>query len=100
MVGIDEVQFFDADIIAVCEKLAGEGRRVIVAGLDQDFRGEPFETTARLMALSEFVTKNLAICMLCGNPANRSQRLSGGRKVVEVGAADKYEARCRRCFKR
>ncbi|MDO8757481.1 MAG: thymidine kinase, partial [Elusimicrobiota bacterium] len=100
VVGIDEVQFFDADIIAVCEKLAGEGRRVIVAGLDQDFRGEPFETTARLMALSEFVTKNLAICMLCGNPANRSQRLSGGRKVVEVGASDKYEARCRRCFKR
>ena len=100
VVGIDEVQFFDADIIAVCEKLAGEGRRVIVAGLDQDFRGEPFETTARLMALSEFVTKNLAICMLCGNPANRSQRLSGGKKVVEVGASDKYEARCRRCFKR
>jgi len=100
VVGIDEVQFFDADIVAVCEKLAGEGRRVIVAGLDQDFRGEPFENTARLMALSEFVTKNLAICMLCGNPANRSQRLSGGRKVVEVGASDKYEARCRRCFKR
>ncbi len=100
VVGIDEVQFFDADIIAVCEKLAGEGRRVIVAGLDQDFRGVPFENTARLMALSEFVTKNLAICMLCGNPANRSQRLSGGRKVVEVGASDKYEARCRRCFKR
>ncbi|MCR4296363.1 MAG: thymidine kinase [Elusimicrobia bacterium] len=100
VVGIDEVQFFDADIVGVCEKLAGEGRRVIVAGLDQDFRGEPFETTARLMALSEFVTKNLAICMLCGNPANRSQRLSGGRKVVEVGASDKYEARCRRCFKR
>ena len=100
VVGIDEVQFFDADIVSVCEALADEGRRVIVAGLDQDFRGEPFDTTARLMALSEFVTKNLAICMLCGNPANRSQRLSGGRKVVEVGASDKYEARCRRCFKR
>jgi len=100
VVGIDEVQFFDADIIAVCEKLADEGRRVIVAGLDQDFRGEPFEVTARLMALSEFVTKNLAICMLCGNPANRSQRLSASKKVLEVGAADKYEARCRRCFKR
>ena len=100
VVGIDEVQFFDEGIISVCERLADEGRRVIVAGLDQDFRGEPFEVTARLMALSEFVTKNLAICMLCGNPANRSQRLSGGKKVVEVGAADKYEARCRRCFKR
>lgn len=100
VVGIDEVQFFDAEIIAVCEKLADEGRRVIVAGLDQDFRGEPFENTARLMALSEFVTKNLAICVLCGNSANRSQRLTPGRKVVDVGAGDKYEARCRRCFKR
>jgi thymidine kinase len=100
VVGIDEVQFFDEGIVEVCEKLADEGRRVIVAGLDQDFRAKPFEVTARLMALSEFVTKNLAICMLCGNPANRSQRLSGGKKVVEVGAADKYEARCRRCFKR
>jgi thymidine kinase len=100
VVGIDEVQFFDPEIIAVCEKLADEGRRVIVAGLDQDFRGEPFENTARLMALSEFVTKNLAICVVCGNSANRSQRLTAGRKVVEVGATDKYEARCRRCFKR
>ena len=100
VVGIDEVQFFDEGIISVCERLADEGRRGIGAGLDQDLRGEPFEGTARLMALSEFVTKNLAICMLCGNPANRSQRLSGGKKVVEVGAADKYEARCRRCFKR
>ncbi len=100
VVGIDEVQFFDDAITGVCERLADEGRRVIVAGLDQNFRGEPFETTARLMSLSEFVTKNLAICMLCGNPANRSQRLTAGRKLVDVGAADKYEARCRRCFKR
>ena len=100
VVGIDEVQFFDEHIVSVCEKLADEGRRVIVAGLDQDFRGEPFPVTSRMMAVAEFVTKNLAICMVCGNPANRSQRLSGGKKVVEVGASDKYEARCRRCFKR
>ena len=71
-----------------------------MAGLDQDFRGVPFPVTCRLMGVAEFVTKNLAICTLCGNPANRSQRLTGGRKVVVVGAADKYEARCRRCFKR
>jgi|CXWL01.1.fsa_nt_gi thymidine kinase len=100
VVGIDEVQFFDDEIVDVCEALADQGRRVIVAGLDQDFRGAPFAVTCRLMGVSEFVTKNLAICTLCGNPANRSQRLSGGKKVVEVGAADKYEARCRRCFKR
>jgi thymidine kinase len=100
VVGIDEVQFFDEDIVDVCEALADRGRRVIVAGLDQDFRGAPFPVTSRLMGIAEFVTKNLAICMVCGNPANRSQRLSSGKKVIEVGAADKYEARCRRCFKR
>lgn len=100
VVGVDEVQFFDDEIVAVCEQLADQGRRVIVAGLDQDFRGVPFPVTSLLMGVSEFVTKNLAICMVCGNPANRSQRLGGGRKVVDVGAADKYEARCRRCFKR
>jgi thymidine kinase len=100
VVGVDEVQFFDEDIVDVCEKLAGQGRRVIVAGLDQDFRGVPFPVTCRLMGVAEFVTKNLAICTVCGNPANRSQRLSSGKKVIDVGAADKYEARCRRCFRR
>lgn len=100
VIGIDEVQFFDEEIVAVCEKLAGQGRRVIVAGLDQDFRGEPFAVTCRLMGVAEFVTKNLAICTVCGNPANRSQRLSQGKKVIDVGAADKYEARCRRCFEK
>ena len=100
VVGIDEVQFFDDEIVEVCEALADQGRRVIVAGLDQDFRGAPFPVTCRLMGVAEFVTKNLAICTLCGNPANRSQRLSSGKKVIDVGAADKYEARCRRCFKR
>lgn len=100
VVGIDEVQFFDAEIVDVCEQLADQGRRVVVAGLDQDYRGVPFDVTARLMGLAEFVTKQLAICAVCGNPANRSQRLSPSKKVIEVGTADKYEARCRRCFKR
>lgn len=100
VVGIDEVQFFDEGIIRVCETLADQGRRVIVAGLDQDFRGEPFLVTAHLMGLSEFVTKNLAICSVCGNFANRTQRTSVSKKLIEVGALDKYEARCRKCFKR
>ena len=98
VVGIDEVQFFDEDIVEVCEELAGQGRRVVVAGLDQDYRGVPFPVTCRLMGVAEFVTKNLAICSVCGNPANRSQRLTHTRKRISVGAADKYEARCRRCF--
>ena len=100
VVGIDEVQFFDEGIIQVCEELADSGRRVIVAGLDQDYRGVPFPVTCHIMAIAEFVTKNLAICSVCGNPANRSQRLSVSKKLIEVGTADKYEARCRRCFKR
>lgn len=100
VVGIDEVHFFDPGVIEVCETLADSGRRVIVAGLDQDYRGQPFEITARLMAIAEFVTKNLAICVVCGNPANRSQRLTHTKKRISVGAADKYEARCRRCFKK
>lgn len=100
VVGIDEVQFFDDEIVSVCETLADQGRRVIVAGLDQDYRGVPFQATARLMSVAEFVTKNLAICAVCGGPANRSQRLSVSKRVIEVGATDKYEARCRRCFVR
>jgi len=100
VVGIDEIHFFGPAIVEVCEELADRGIRVIAAGLDQDYRGEPFEATARLMAVAEFVTKNLAICMVCGNPANRSQRLSHTRKRISVGAAEKYEARCRRCFER
>ena len=98
VVGVDEVQFFDEGIVEVCQRLADEGRRVIVAGLDQDYRGEPFAVTARVMAVAEFVTKNLAICSVCGSPANRSQRLSVSKKVIDVGTGDKYEARCRRCF--
>jgi len=98
VVGIDEAQFFGEEIVGVCEELAGQGRRVIVAGLDQDYRGMPFPVTCRLMGVAEFVTKNLAICAVCGNPANRSQRLSVSKRLIEVGSGDKYEARCRRCF--
>ncbi len=99
VVGIDEAQFFGPRIVSVCEALADKGKRVIAAGLDQDFRGRPFPATALLMGVAEFVTKNLAICALCGSPANRSQRLSVSKRIIDVGSADKYEARCRLCFR-
>jgi thymidine kinase len=98
VVGIDEAHFFGGDIVEVCQKLANSGKRVIAAGLDQDYRGEPFTNMAALMAVAEFVTKNLAICMVCGNPAHFSQRLTESSRRIEVGAGDKYEARCRKCF--
>lgn len=98
VIGVDEAHFFDPEIVNVCQKLANSGKRVIVAGLDQDYRGRPFENTAKLMALSEFVSKYLAICVVCGNPANHSQRIVKTRKRIDVGASDKYEARCRNCF--
>lgn len=98
VVGIDEVQFFGLDVVPVCEILAGQGRRVICAGLDQDYLGHPFEPMPQLLCLAEYITKVLAICVVCGNPANHSQRIvSSGERVV-VGAAEKYEARCRKCF--
>ena len=99
VVGIDEGQFFDVELPAVCSTLADQGKRVIVAGLDQDYRLKPFESMAKLMAVAEYVTKNLAICLVCGGPAGRSQRVSEGRKRIDVGHSDKYEARCRRCFR-
>ena len=98
VVGIDEVHFFGPEIVEVCQQLADRGKRVIAAGLDQDYRGQPFDPTAKLLAVAEFVSKYLAICMQCGNPANRSQRLGASKRRIEVGAADKYEARCRKCF--
>lgn len=98
VVGIDEVQFFGMDVVPVVESLANAGSRVVVAGLDQDFRGQPFEPVPTLMALAEYVTKNLAICMRCGNPADRSQRTVNRAERVLVGETDAYEARCRRCF--
>jgi thymidine kinase len=99
VVGIDEAQFFDDELVGVCEHLANRGIRVIVAGLDQDYRGQPFEPIPRLLAVAEFITKNLAICVQCGNPANRSQRIASSSEQLLVGAADSYEARCRHCFK-
>jgi thymidine kinase len=98
VVGIDEVQFFDAGILEVTNRLANQGKRVVVAGLDQDYLGRPFEPTPALMAVAEYVTKLLAVCAVCGEPANRSQRLRGGSARVELGASDRYEARCRRHF--
>ncbi|MCB9742693.1 MAG: thymidine kinase [Alphaproteobacteria bacterium] len=95
VVGIDEAQFMGPELVDICEALANEGRRVIVAGLDMDFRGVPFEPIPQLLAVSEYITKNLAICTVCGNPADRSQRLVEGSDRVLVGATDLYEARCR-----
>ena len=98
VVGIDEGQFFDAELPAVCNTLAGQGRRVIVAGLDQDYLGKPFEPMPQLLAIAEYITKTLAICMVCGGPANHTQRLVVSKERVLVGAGGTYEARCRHCF--
>ena len=97
VVGVDEAQFFDPGIVELAERLAGNGVRVILAGLDQDYTGRPFEPMPVLLAVAEYITKTLAICSRCGAPAGRSQRLVGGGGRVIVGAADSYEARCRRC---
>jgi thymidine kinase len=103
VVAIDEVQFFDQDVIEVCEQLAEAGKRVICAGLDMDFRGVPFGPIPHLLARAELVDKLHAICVVCGEPASRTQRLIEGRPaafddpIVLVGAAEVYEARCRQC---
>ena len=98
VVGIDEGQFFDVELPAVCNMLADQGKRVIVAGLDQDYLGKPFEPMPQLLAIAEYITKTLAICMVCGDPANHTQRLVALRERVLVGATGAYEARCRHCF--
>jgi len=98
VVGIDEVQFLGAGVVAVCETLANRGLRVICAGLDQDYRGRPFDPMPTLLAVAEFITKEHAICLVCGNPANRSQRLVDVEGRVVVGGLGEYEPRCRRCF--
>lgn len=103
VVAIDEAQFLDEKIVDVCTKLANMGKRVIVAGLDTDFKGEPFGFIHILMAISEYVDKLQAICVVCGNPASRTQRLIEGKPakandpVILIGATESYEARCRRC---
>ena len=98
VIGVDEGQFFDMDLVYVCNKLADTGKRVIVAGLDQDFRGKPFDPMPQLLAIAEYITKTLAICVRCGAPANRTQRLVENSDRLLVGAVDAYEARCRLCF--
>jgi thymidine kinase len=103
VVAIDEVQFFDNNLVDVCQKLADQGYRVITAGLDTDFRGKPFGATPFLMAVAEYVDKLHAICMKCGSPASRTQRLIDGKPapvdgpLVLIGARESYEARCRHC---
>ncbi|MEZ4642881.1 MAG: thymidine kinase [Chloroflexota bacterium] len=103
VVAIDEVQFFDPDVVRVCEELAEQGRRVICAGLDMDFRGVPFGPMPDLLARAELIDKLHAICVVCGEEASRTQRLINGEPaayddpVVLVGAAEVYEARCRLC---
>jgi len=98
VVGIDEGQFFDAELPSVCAALAARGVRVIVAGLDQDYLGKPFEPMPHLLAVAEYITKTRAICMVCGNPANHTQRLVQSTDRVLLGATGTYEARCRHCF--
>ena len=103
VIAIDEVQFFDKGVVDLCVKLADEGKRVIAAGLDQNFRGEPFGPVPELMSAAEFVDKIQAICIKCGNPATRTQRMINGKPasyddpIILVGAKESYEARCRKC---
>ncbi|MFC4769434.1 thymidine kinase [Effusibacillus consociatus] len=103
VIAIDEVQFMDEGIVDLVMELANSGKRVILAGLDQDFRGEPFGPMPVLMSLAEYVDKLQAICVKCGNPASRTQRLIDGRPalysdpIIQIGAAESYEARCRHC---
>src|SRR6476661_1990396 len=98
VIGIDEGQFLGRELLNVCEQLARRGKRVIVAGLDQDYRGRPFEPMPELLAIAEYITKTLAICVVCGDPANHTQRLVASSDRVLVGATGLYEARCRHCF--
>jgi thymidine kinase len=98
VVGIDEGQFFDLNLPPACNALANRGKRVIVAGLDQDYLGRPFEPMPQLLAIAEYITKTLAICVVCGAPANHTQRLVASSDRVLVGASGIYEARCRHCY--
>jgi thymidine kinase len=98
VVGIDEAQFFGKSLVKVCQKLANMGKRVIVAGLDMDYRGEPFGPIPELLAIAEDITKTHAICVICGNPANYTYRKTTSTDQVVIGAGDIYEARCRNCY--
>jgi thymidine kinase len=98
VVAIDEAQFYKKSLLKVCKTLANMGKRVIVAGLDTDFRGEPFSPIPELLAIAEYITKTHAICVVCGNPANFTQRTSKSRDQVLIGTSNIYEARCRNCY--
>jgi thymidine kinase len=98
VVGVDEAQFFDMGLVQVCNQLADSGIRVIVAGLDMDFQGNPFGPIPALLATAEYVTKVHAICMRCGNLANHSHRIKGGSELVQLGEMGSYEPLCRDCF--
>jgi thymidine kinase len=98
VIGIDEAQFLGEGIVDVVVRLADLGKRIIIAGLDTDYLGRPFHPMPELLAVADEITKTLAICMQCGNPAKHTQRLIASEELVVVGAAGMYEARCRRCF--
>jgi len=98
VIGIDEAQFFDDDIVDVCKYLASINKRVVVAGLDTDYRGKPFGPMPVLMCEADYLDKFRAICMRCGNPASYTQRLTQDSEQVVIGETDIYEARCRNCY--
>lgn len=98
VIGIDEAQFLGMELVDLVVRLADMGKRVIIAGLDTDYLGRPFHPMPELLAIADEITKDLAICMRCGNPAKHTQRLVASEELVVVGAAGMYEARCRRCF--
>jgi thymidine kinase len=98
VIGIDEAQFLGAGVVEFVVRLADMGKRIIIAGLDTDYLGRPFHPMPELLAVADEITKTLAICMQCGNPAKHTQRLIGSEDLIVVGAAGMYEARCRRCF--
>jgi thymidine kinase len=98
VIGIDEAQFLGESVVEFVVRLADMGKRIIIAGLDTDYLGRPFHPMPELLAVADEITKTLAICMQCGNPAKHTQRLIGSEDLIVVGAAGMYEARCRRCF--
>ncbi len=95
VIGIDEAQFFNNNLVGICQNLADSGKRVIVAGLDQDYMAMPFEPMPQLLSIAEYITKTLAVCVVCGAPANRTQRVTESNEQILVGAINHYEARCR-----
>jgi len=98
VIGVDEANFMGPQLVDVAQRLADSGKQVIISGLDTDYMGRPFAPIPELLAHAESITKTLAICVRCGNPAKHTQRLRGSDELIVVGAADMYEARCRRCF--